>query len=90
MSTIVERHPFEAHGKTYEVRITLDGADLCVRAYQSGRPANGYSYHVDLETGHDFKLLKGKDAVNELVRMAKEDVIQKRYERLLALLRRQS
>ncbi len=78
---------FTAHGKNYEIHIQLTGQELEVRAYGNGQPANGYSYHITLETKHELSVLAGQDAVKELIAVAKNDVIEQRYEKLLQALK---
>ena len=81
--------PFEHKGKKYEIRVMTDGATLYCRAFRDGKPANGYSYRVDIMTSHDLKMLRGMDALSEITAHAKEDVVQERWEKLLALMRSQ-
>lgn len=78
---------FEHKGKKYEIRVTTDGATLYCRAFRDGKPANGYSYRVDIMTSHDLTMLRGMDALSEITAHAKEDVVQERWEKLLKLVR---
>lgn len=74
---------FTANGKDYEIQVKCDGQELEIRAYHAGHPANGYSYHITLTTAHDLKVLAEQEAVKELIYIAKNDVIEQRYEKLL-------
>ena len=78
---------FQAHGEDYEIRLSGGGSELVVRAFFNDRPANGYSYHVTLETAHDLGVLAGQNAVKELAKVARSDVIEQRYEKLLQVLK---
>ena len=78
---------FTAGGKDYEIQVQCTGRELDVRAFHNGQPANGYSYHVTLETAHDLSVLAGQDAVKELIAIAKNDVMEQRYERLILALK---
>ena len=69
---------FQANGKQYEIRLAQNGNEIKVRAFQNSKPANVYSYSVTLEVTHDLKVLAGQDAIKELVRIAKDHVIQQR------------
>jgi len=79
---------FSNNGKEYEIHLNCDGKSLEVRAYCGKVPANGYSYHIALETAHDLEALAGLDAIKTLVAIAEEDVKQQRYEKLLEILKR--
>lgn len=82
---IVER--FKAHGKHYEVRLSSTGTEYELRVFCDDRPANGYSYRVSLENQCDLKVMNGQDMVKELAKIARDDVIERRYERLLDALK---
>ena len=78
---------FTANGKEHEIRLSSGEGGIKVRAFTGGQPANGYCYHVAFETEQDLKILAGQDAVNELVRIAADDVVQQKYEGLLKALK---
>lgn len=78
---------FTVGSKEYEIRVEFKERELEVRAFHNGQPANGYSYHVTLETAHDLNVLAGQDAVKELVAIAKNDVTEQRYEKLIQALK---
>ena len=50
-------------------------------------PANGYSYLIALNPHPDLKILAGQDMVKELTMVAKGDVEQQRYEKLVEALK---
>ena len=78
---------FNAHGKQYEVRLSSTMSDCEIRVFHDDRPANGYCYRVSFENKFDLKVLTGQDMVKELARIAKDDVIERRYEQLLDALK---
>lgn len=77
--------PFTANDKNYEIRLTCDGATVQLRAFdkETGKPANGYLYSVDINAVHNLKVLAEIDVIKDLIKRAKDDVMQKRWERLL-------
>ncbi len=75
--------PFEFEGKSYEIRIYSKGWKFNIRAYLDDRPANGYSYTVDLPTSFDIKNIMNIDAIQELVKLAKKDIENKKWEKLV-------
>ena len=78
---------FAVNGKQFEIRLSRVGDAYEIRAFQEGSPANGFSYRVSIENQHDLKVLAGMDMVKELSRIAKEDVKEQRYEKLLEALK---
>jgi len=73
--------PFEHEGKDWEIRIFSDGWKFKVKAYIDGRPANGYSYSVEMPTAFDLQTVTGTDAIQTLVDIAKEDVVRNKWEK---------
>jgi hypothetical protein len=39
---------FDANGSKYEIRLSSNGTEFEIRAFNASGPANGYSYHVTL------------------------------------------
>jgi len=75
---------FKANGKDYEIRIISDGATIRLRAFdKTGKPANGYTYQIDVTTNNDLKMIAGQDGVKEMIKFAKDDVAKKRWEKFL-------
>jgi hypothetical protein len=77
---------FTVNGKQFEIRLSLVGDAYEIRAFDEDKPANGFSYRVSIENQHDLKVLAGMDMVKELSRIAKEDVKEQRYQKLLEAL----
>lgn len=75
--------PFECEDKEYEIRIASDGATIHIRAFYQNKPANGYSYQVDIMKHFDLRRLMGFDAIKDFINSAKEDISTKRWERFL-------
>ena len=80
-----ESHPFEHNGKKYEVRTASDGCTIRVRAFLDGKPANGYTYEVQIAT-HIDALMSGSivSPANDLVEMAIGDVKRGIWEQYLS------
>ena len=79
-----EKREFEFENKKYEIRISSDGWITNIRVFLDGKPANGYSYAVELPIILDAK--HGKlpiDPKEDLIETAKRDIEEKRYERYL-------
>jgi hypothetical protein len=64
---------FEHKGETYEVRTCSDGHKIHVRAFKDAKPANGYSYCVEVQDVKDAQIAAAS-LVNELIKTAQSDV----------------
>ena len=78
-----KRHKFDFEGNQYEIRVLSDGYNFQVRTFLKGAPANGYIYSVDFPKRLGMKKQLDVDAVEELVRLAEEDIMDKTWERYL-------
>ena len=78
---------FAANGKQYDIRLWFSRGEYVIRVFQGDHPANGYSYLIALKPHPDLKILAGQDMVKELATIAKGDVVQQRYERLVEALK---
>lgn len=76
---------FRHDGKEYEIRIQSDGNKINVRAYLNDKPANGYTYSVEVVDQVDAKksgvLI---DPVECLIETASSDVKNGIWEEYLA------
>ncbi len=82
----IQTIPFSFKDKEYEILVWSDGATIRVKAFHKGWPqkaANGFCYEIGMNQPFDFKKLTGLDLIKEFIELAKNDIIQKRYERLL-------
>jgi hypothetical protein len=73
---------FLREGKRYEIRAAFDGLSLSVRAFLAGKPANGFTYCVDLPVAVEFRLLIGSSAYEALVESARRDIVDGSWERI--------
>lgn len=81
--TEIERLPFSFEGKAYEIRVVSDGNTVRISAYHGDRPANGYTYEIEIINAIDFKQQIGLDAIQKFIHLAQDDVMQKRWEKYL-------
>jgi len=78
---------FAANGKQYDIRLWFSRGEYVIRVFHGDHPANGYSYFIALKPHPDLKILAGQDMVKELTMVAKGDVEQQRYEKLVEALK---
>ena len=79
---LVRTDTFQHEGTTYEICVFSDGWKFTIRAFKDGKAANGYSYNVDFPTEFDLEKARGFSAIDELIRSAKSDIVEKNWERL--------
>ena len=70
---------FEFEEKTYEVRFVVEGSTTQIRVILDGKPANGYSYMVEMDT-REHSLA---DPVEEMVDTAITHIKEKSWERCM-------
>lgn len=78
---ILEVEKFFFEEKEYEIRTYNLAWDITIKVFLGGQPANGYSYSVSLPTAFDLFTVAQSDAVKLLVNKAKQDVIDKAWEK---------
>ncbi|MBN2384608.1 hypothetical protein JXQ70_17175 [bacterium] len=78
---------FSFENKFYEIRVWQQHDAYHVRAYFNKKPANGYEYVVHALTAFAFKNRHGYHPVDDLIVSAKEDIINKTWEKYLSVLK---
>jgi predicted peroxiredoxin len=78
---------FKHKGKDYEIRLTSDGVKIWIKPFCGNQPANGYIFGVEMDGMHDLKNVCATDEVKELIRQAKNDVLEGRWETYLKALK---
>lgn len=80
-----DSYPFEHNGKKYEIRSVSDGHKVRLRAFLDGKPANGYTYAVEILTQVDAKMSGSiADPIAELIETAINDVKSGIWEQYVA------
>lgn len=70
--------------KLYEIKNSMSDTVCELRVFSDdNNPANGYSYRVAFDGQVNMNVLKENDLIKELAENAKNDVLTKRYERLI-------
>ena len=76
---------FEHDEKTYEIRIASDGSTIRIQAFLNDKPANGYTYSVELLTQVDAQLSGALiDPIEELIKTAIASVKNGTWEKYVA------
>ena len=77
---------FEFEGQKYEIRIWCDESKIYVKAFLNNKPANGYTYQVDFPSKFVVENRFEINLIEDFIEMAKNDIFEKRWIKLLKLL----
>ncbi|MFC1561237.1 hypothetical protein ACFL4V_02045 [Candidatus Latescibacterota bacterium] len=73
--------------KEYEIRVLYNDVTINVVAFLNNHPVNGFRHQVTIPKGFDVKGILKMSAVKELVEMSENDILEKRWEKLLKIMR---
>ena len=83
-------HTFTVDNVEYEIKVGLSGQNkIIVQAFKANtnEAANGFQYSINLNMAIDMENVQGVSGVQELIEIAKNDVINKRWEELEEILK---
>ena len=78
---------FNFESKIYEIHLEKNGFEYKIQVKFQNKPANGYYYTVKLGQIYDLEEIAGQDAIKELIKIAKNDVIKHTWENLIEALK---
>jgi hypothetical protein len=89
---LFKKIPITFEGKDYEIRVLYEGVlyedtTISVIAFLNNYPANGYRHQVQLPKNCNVERVLEQGFVDELVEMSKNDIIEKRWEKLSKVIR---
>ncbi|MFC1508370.1 hypothetical protein ACFL60_01630 [Candidatus Omnitrophota bacterium] len=84
--TLLKKYPFTFEKKQYEIRVLYGDTTINIVAFNNNHPANGYRHQIKIMKSSDPEKLLETDAVNELVEMSKNDIIEKRLDKVAKIL----
>jgi len=80
---LYKKIPMKFEEKDYEIRVLYDDTTINVVAFLNNYPVNGFRHQIQVPKKFEAKKILKTDAVKELVEITKNDIIEKRWERLL-------
>ena len=83
---LYKKYPMTFEEKDYEIRLLYDSATINVVAFLNNHPANGYRHQVKIPKESDVKGILEMNVVEDLVEMSKNDILEKRWEKLLKIM----
>ena len=84
---LMKRIPFILEEKKYEIRILYGNNTINVVAFCNNYPANGFRRQIKLSKNVNSEKLLNTDILKEIVDITKNDIIKKRWEKLVAILK---
>ena len=79
---LFKKIPIKFEGKDYEIQVLFDDTTINVVAFLNHHPVNGYRHQVKLPNKCNVQGVLAQDAVAELIEISKNDIIEKRWEKL--------
>ena len=83
MMKLHQKVPFSHEGKNYEIRILHDEEKISIVVFSDNYPVTGIRHHLMIPKQYDDKRVIKSKVLKEFVEIAKNDIIEKRWERLL-------
>ena len=83
---LYKKHPMTFEEKKYEIRVLYDDTTINVVTFFNNHPANGFRHQVKIKKGFDVEGILEMKAVNNLIEMSKNDIIEKRWDTFLKIL----
>ena len=83
---LYKKYPLPFEEKEYEIKVLYDDKIINVVAFLSNYPVNGFRHQIKIPKRFDVKEILEMDAVKELVDISKNDIIEKRWEKLLKVM----
>ena len=83
---LYKKYPMTFEEKDYEIRLLYDSTAINVVAFLNNHPVNGYRHQVRIPKEFDVKGVLKMSAIKGLVEMSKNDIIEKRWEKLLKIM----
>ena len=75
--------PFSCEDKDYEVKVFYSDTLINVFVFHKNYPANGFRHQIKVSKKFSVKTLLALKVIDEIVEIARKDIIEKRWERLL-------
>ncbi len=80
---LLKNIPFTFEEKNYEIKVLYNDTLINVVAFHNNYPANGFRHHIKVPGDFSVQEIVQQDVINELVEIAKTDICERRWERLL-------
>ena len=80
---LFRRIPFTFENKNYEIKIFYNNTLITIVVFHNNYPVNGFRHQIKISKNHQVKELLNRETIDEIIEIAKKDIVEKRWERLL-------
>ncbi len=80
---LFKKTPFSFEERIYEVRVYYDDKKVNLLVFRDNYPANGFRHQIKIPKKSSPHSFLENRVIEELVQVAKQDIMEKRWERLL-------
>ena len=74
---------FTFEGKDYEIKVFYDDTTINTLVFHNNYPVNGFRHLIKLSKRLSVKELLERNVIDEIIEIARKDILEKRWERLL-------
>ena len=75
--------PFTFEDKDYEIRAFYNDTLINILVFHNNFPVNGFRHQIKISKKLSVKKLLEQNVMDEIIEIAKKDILEKRWERLL-------
>ena len=79
---LLKKIPLTDEDKSYEIRILFGNNTINIVVFYKNHPANGYRHQLKIPKNIEPEKLLETEAIKEVVEISKNDIIEKRWEKL--------
>jgi len=84
---LLQRIPFSFEDRNYEIRILSGDNTINVVAFHNNYPVNGFRHYIKLPQKYNPQKLLNTDILNEIVCISQDDIIKRRWEKVVNILK---
>ncbi len=77
---LYKKTPLKWNNENYEIRVLYDDSLINVLAFHNNHPANGFRHQIRLPKNCNVQKMLEKKIVGELVEIAKNEIVENRWE----------
>ena len=75
--------PFTFENKDYEIKVFYNDTLINVLVFHNNYPVNGFRHQIKVSKNLSVKELLKPEIIDEIIEIARKDIFEKRWERLL-------
>ena len=75
--------PFTFEDKDYEIKVFYNDTVINILVFHNNYPVNGFRHQIKISKNLSVQELLKLDVIDEIIEIARKDIFEKRWERLL-------